>query len=175
MNGRDEAFREFVSIRSASLLRTAFLLTGDHGLAEDLLQTALLKTYRHWRRLDNPHDPAAFVRRVMVTTNISWLRRRQSTERVLDVLPDRPAPDEHEAVGEREQVWRALRTLPPRMRAVIVLRFYEDLSEAETARLLDCSLGTVKSQSSRGLVRLRESLSHGHHDAAEPSSERGAQ
>lgn len=171
VSGRDEAFRDFVSARSASLLRTAFLLTGDRGKAEDLLQTALLKTYRHWRRLDNPHDPAAFVKRVMVTTQISWLRRRQSTERVLDVLPERPARDEHEAVGHREQIWRGLRELPPRMRAVIVLRFYEDLTEAETARVLDCSVGTVKSQSSRGLARLREHLADPDH---EPSPERGA-
>lgn len=156
MGSGDEAFQHFVAHRSAALLRTAFLLTGDRAAAEDLLQTALLKTYRHWRRLDNRDDPVAFVRKVMVTTNVSWLRRRQSTEQVVAVLPERLAPDEHDTVSERDQVWQALRRLPPRMRAVIVLRFYEDLTEAATARLLGCSLGTVKSQTSRGLTRLRE-------------------
>ena len=137
------------------MLRTAYLLTGNHASAEDLLQTALLKTYAHWHRVE---DPAAFTRRVLVTTQTSWLRRLSSTEQPTHDLPDRAAP-ETELYDERKDVMvKALATLPPRMRAAVVLRFYEDLSEAETARLMGCSVGTVKTQTSRGLARLREQL-----------------
>jgi RNA polymerase sigma-70 factor (sigma-E family) len=138
-----------------SLLRTAYLLTGDHGHAEDLVQTALLKTYRHWERVSGRGDPTAYVRRVLVTTQTSWLRRSSSTEQVISAVPDRAADPRYEP---DEELLRALRLLPPRMRAVVVLRFYEDLSEAATAELLGCSAGTVKTQTSRAMARLRELL-----------------
>lgn len=151
----DAAFRQFVLDQRRSLLRTAYLLTGDHGHAEDLVQLALLKTHRHWARVSGRGDPTAYVRRVLVTSHTSWRRRLSSTEQVLETMPDRPA-DPHE---ERdEEMIRALRALPPRMRAVVVLRFYEDRSEAQTAELLGCSVGTVKTQSSRAMTRLRELL-----------------
>lgn len=153
---RDAAFGEFVSRRSTQLLRTAYLLTGDRGHAEDLLQTALLKTYRHWDRLRDKEDPAAFVRRVMATSYAMSWRRRRVAESLTGEPPDRGA--EATDGADRDEMWRALATLPPRMRAVLVLRYWEDLSEVETAAVLDCSLGTVKSQASRGLARLRAQI-----------------
>ena len=154
----DEEFHAFVVARSASLIRTAYLLTGDQGHAEDLLQTALLKTYRHWPRLHAPSNAEAFVRRVMVTSYASWWRRRRPDERSVAELPDRAGNESVGTDGVRDEIWRALATLPPRMRAVLVLRYWEDLSEAETARILNCARGTVKSQASRGLERLRTEL-----------------
>lgn len=151
----DEEFRRFVVDHRRSLLRSAYLLTGDHGHAEDLVQTALLKTYRHWARVSGRGDPTAYVRRVLVTTHTSWWRRLAATEQVLEVMPDLAAEPEQ---LRDDELLRALRTLPPRMRAVVVLRFYEDLSEAQTAELLGCSAGTVKTQTSRAMARLRELL-----------------
>ncbi len=152
----DAGFREFVTRQRSALLLTAYLLTGDHGQAEDLVQTALLKTYRHWTRVAGRGDPSAYVRRVLVTTATSWRRRLSSTEQVVEAVPDRgydDLPPERSAA-----VVRALRDLPPRMRAVVVLRYYEDHSEAVTAELLGCSVGTVKTQASRALSRLRVAL-----------------
>jgi RNA polymerase sigma-70 factor (sigma-E family) len=152
----DTAFREFVVRQRGALLRTAYLLTGDHGHAEDLVQTALVKTYRHWRRISDRGDPTAYVRRVLVTTATSWRRRLLSTEQVMETLPDPAHLDTH---TERDtDVMDALRTLPPRMRAVVVLRYYEDRTEAQTAELLGCSVGTVKTQASRAMARLRTAL-----------------
>jgi RNA polymerase sigma-70 factor (sigma-E family) len=152
----DATFRDFVTRQRGALLRTAWLLTGDHGHAEDLVQTALLKTYRHWSRVSGAGDPIAYVRRVLVTTATSWRRRRMSTEQVMDAVPDAGYEDRY---PERSAVVvAALRDLPPRMRAVVVLRFYEDHSEAVTAQLLGCSVGTVKTQASRAMARLRTAL-----------------
>jgi RNA polymerase sigma-70 factor (sigma-E family) len=151
----DGAFTEFVRTHQPGLLRTAFLLTGDHASAQDLLQTALIKTYGHWQRVE---DPVAFTRRVLVNTRTSWLRRLASTERPMSELPDRAAPETEFYDERRDLMVQALATLPPRMRAAVVLRFYEDLSEAETARVMGCSVGTVKTQTFRGLARLREQL-----------------
>ena len=154
-DGDDAAFRQFVVDQRRSLLRTAFLLTGDHGHAEDLVQLALLKTHRHWGRVSGRGDPTAYVRRVLVTSHTSWRRRLSSTEQVVESVPDGPADPTEE---RNEEMIRALRALPPRMRAVVVLRYYEDRSEASTAALLGCSVGTVKTQSSRALTRLRALL-----------------
>lgn len=153
----DEAgFREFVVRRRSALLRTAYLLTGDDGHAEDLVQTALLKTYRHWDRVAAAEEPLAYVRRVLVTTATSWRRRLLSTEQVMETLPEQA---HHDRYPERTAaVIDALRALPPRMRAVVVLRFYEDQTEVQTAALLGCSVGTVKTQSSRAMARLRAAL-----------------
>ncbi|WP_324273459.1 SigE family RNA polymerase sigma factor [Blastococcus brunescens] len=152
----EAGFREFVVHRRAGLLRTAYLLTGDDGHAEDLVQTALLKTYRHWNRIAAQGEPIAYVRRVLVTTATSWRRRLLSTEQVMDAVPEQAHYDRY---PERSAaVIDALHALPPRMRAVVVLRFYEDLTEAQTAELLGCSVGTVKTQSSRAMTRLRSAL-----------------
>jgi RNA polymerase sigma-70 factor (sigma-E family) len=152
----DDEFAEFVTRWSPALLRVAFLLTSDRGEAEDLLQTALLKTARHWSKLTDHEAAYPYVRRVLVTTHTSWRRRRRVHEVLLDQFPDRPA-SEPTAI-EAGQALQALEQLPPRMRAVVVLRCYEGLSEAETAEALGCSVGSVKSQASRGLARLRELL-----------------
>ncbi len=116
--GKDEErFRDFVVRCSPALLRTAYLLTGDRGHAEDLLQTALLKTYRHWHRLRNKDDPAAFVRRVMATTQAMSWRQRRVDERVAEALPE-PATTQHGQEAADDTMWLALAELPPRMRAV---------------------------------------------------------
>jgi RNA polymerase sigma-70 factor (sigma-E family) len=148
-------FTAFVVARSPSLLRTAFLLTGDDRAAEDLLQTALLSTLRHWRRIRERESLDAFVRRVMVNERRSWFRRRASSEVTVAAVEDRPGPDVHSRVDDAELIRRALLSLPPRQRATLVLRFFDDLAEAEVANILGCSVGTVKSQTSKGLARLR--------------------
>lgn len=154
----EEEFREFVAARSAALLRTAYLLAGDRASAEDLLQTALTKLYLAWKRLGGIEAVEPYARRVLVNTATSWRRRRWHGERPTEVLPERPGPDEHAEAVERTVLWQHVRSLPTRQRAVLVLRFYEDLSEAQTAELLDISPGTVKSQTSRALATLRKQL-----------------
>jgi RNA polymerase sigma-70 factor (sigma-E family) len=143
-------FEAFVAARSSSLLRTAFLLTRDRGRAEDLLQTALGKSWLAWSRIQG--DPEAYTRKVLVNTYATWWRRRWNDERPTQDLPETPYVED---ASTRHDLWTALGHLSRGQRAVIVLRFFEDLSEAETARVLDCSVGTVKSQTSRALARLR--------------------
>ncbi len=152
MAGETE-FDAFVLARSAGLLRTAYLLTGDQQGAEDLLQAALAKAWFAWHRIE--WEPEAYVRRIMATTSASWWRRRWTGETPTSPLPETAAPPEAELTVERQDLWRALRHLPPRQRAVVVLRYLEDRSEAETAHLLDCSTGTVKSQAAKALAKLR--------------------
>ena len=152
-----EAFEALVDARSTSLLRTAYLLTGDWGTAEDLLQTALTKTWFRWHTLRDPQAAEAYVRTVMTRTFATWWRRKWRGEQPTAVLPDVLAHDPYGGVVARDLLRRALAELPPRQRAIVVLRFYEDLSEAQVAEALGCSLGTVKSTVSRALVRLRES------------------
>ena len=154
-----EQFRLFVSTRSSALLRTAYLLTGDYARAEDLLQSALIRAHRHWRRVHDTGEPEAYVRKIIVNLNTDWWRRRSSFEQVVDTATDQAshasAPDAFAEYELRDELWTALRDLPPKMRAALVLRYFEDLTEAQTAHVLDCSVGTVKSQCSRGLERLR--------------------
>ncbi|TFV88078.1 SigE family RNA polymerase sigma factor [Blastococcus sp. CT_GayMR20] len=158
MAARDETgFEDFVAARSADLLRTCVLLTRDRGHAEDLLQTALVKAYRRWGRISRD-DPYPYVRRILVTTAASWRRLRSTQEIVSLPAYDPPGPDPTEAVAERERLAAALATLPARMRTVLVLRYAEDHSEAATAELMGCSVATVKSQTVRGLARLRTVL-----------------
>jgi RNA polymerase sigma-70 factor (sigma-E family) len=152
------AFTEFISARSASLFRTAYLIVGDHQLAQDLLQESLIKTYMAWPRLRDPSKAEAYTRKTIVTTAISWRRRRSFHERPMEVLPDMAVPDPGEAVTTRAWMVTQLRSLPPRQRAAIVLRHYEDLSEAQTAEVMGCSVGAVKSHVSTGLGRLRDRL-----------------
>lgn len=154
----EDEFREFVAARSAALLRTAYLLAGDRATAEDLLQTALTKTYLAWKRLGTIEAVEPYARRVLLNTATSWWRRRWHGERPTEVLPERAVPDRTEEHLERDALWRHVKALPVRQRAVLVLRFYEDLSEAQTAALLDISPGTVKSQTSRALATLRRRL-----------------
>ena len=145
-------FDEFVGTRSGALLRTAYLLTGDRALAEDLLQTVLAKCWFGWGRIDGPPEP--YVRRALVTTYATGWKRRWRSEYPTGELPDTPVPV-GSVVEDRDVLWRALGALPRRQRAVVVLRYYEDLSEAETAAALGISPGTVKSQASRALAALR--------------------
>ncbi len=161
----EDDFREFVVGRSPALLVTAYLLTGDHGLAEDLLQVTLMKAHRHWARVRSSGNPEAYVRRALANQRISWWRRRRVAESDAP-LPDIPAGDDSGRVELRDELWQALRQLPPRTRAVLVLRYWEDVSEAETAEILGCSVGSVKSQGSRGLRRLRAVLAETESDGA---------
>ncbi|MFC3503585.1 SigE family RNA polymerase sigma factor [Micromonospora krabiensis] len=150
-----ETFHEFVVHRSPALSRTAYLLTGDHQLAEDLLQSALARTYRHWSRIRDG-DPEAYVRRTMYHQQVSWWRRRRPVERLEPRPTDRTADDHSDASALRLSVAAALRQLTPRQRAVVVLRFYEDLTEAQVAEALGCSVGTVKRHGHDAIRRLRD-------------------
>ncbi len=151
-------FRDFVAVRSAALHRTAYLLLGDWALAEDLVQASLIKVYLAWHRLD-PAAVEAYTRRVLTNTAIRWHRRKWRGERPTEVLPEIRQPGADPAgCLERQRMWDLIRTLPPRQRAVLVLRFYEDLTEAEIASMLGLSLGTVKSHMSRALHALRARL-----------------
>lgn len=146
-------FDDFVASRSGRLLRTAYLLTRDPELAEDLLQTALTKAWFGWSRIDG--NPEPYVRKILVNTYSSWWRRRWNGESPTEELPEVAGDGHAESAAGSHDLWTALGRLPRRQRAVVVLRYFEDLSEAETARLLDCSVGTVKSQTSKALAKLR--------------------
>jgi RNA polymerase sigma-70 factor (sigma-E family) len=160
MTARDEdSFRNFVLQWWSPLTRTAFLLTGDRGYAEDLVQAALEKTHRKWSRVAAMESPQAYVRKAMVHTAVSWRRRRRVAEVTLLGTDTTVTNDEYVRIEQRQQIVAALRRLPPKMRAVLVLRYFEDLSEQDIADTLGCSVGTVKSQASRGLDRLRAELS----------------
>ncbi|GAA3585225.1 SigE family RNA polymerase sigma factor [Nonomuraea rosea] len=149
-------FTEFVATRSDSLIRLAYVLTGgDQHAAEDLLQTALTKTAGHWRRIRD--SPEAYVRRVMYHEQVGrWRSPRWGRERVVPALPDRATGDRTAEVETRLTLAAALMALPARKRAVLVLRYYEDLSESEVAKIMGCSVGTVRSQTHQAVSRLRE-------------------
>jgi RNA polymerase sigma-70 factor (sigma-E family) len=152
----DSSFEAFVAARGTALLRLARLLCRDPDDAEDVCQTALERAYRSWRRVHATRDPEPYVRRILVNLVISRARRaRLLTFVPLRSVPEPPAPGQPAGVEVRDELMRGLRALPARQRAVLVLRYWEDLSEAEVARLLDCSVGSVKSHASRGLARLR--------------------
>jgi len=152
----DAEFTDFVQAAWPGLFRTAWLLVGDPGLAEDLVQTSLAKTYASWGRVRDLSAARGYARKVMVNTASSWFRKRSwknevPTGELADVGVERDATD-------RVALTDALRQLPPRQRAVVVLRFYEDLSVEQTAEVLSISPGTVKSQASHALEKLRTSL-----------------
>jgi RNA polymerase sigma-70 factor (sigma-E family) len=149
---RDD-FSEFVAARGPALQRTAFLLTGDWGRAEDLLQSVLVKALRHWPRV-SAGSPEAYVRTALARSAVSSWRRRWNGEVPSAALPE-GTRDAWPDVDRRQVIFDALRQLPPRQRAVIVLRFYEDLTETAVAEALGVSVGTVKSQSAKALQRLR--------------------
>lgn len=162
MGTEPAGFREFVFARSPALLRTAWMLTGDGALAEDLLQTALARTWPHWQRIADG-QPEAYVRTVMVRTNSSWRARRWTGERPSsDVLVDagsgRLHPDENARADDRVLLAAALGSLPVGQRQAVVLRFFDDLSVEAVAQIMGCSTGTVKSQTAKGLAKLRAAL-----------------
>ena len=148
-------FDEFVASRGDALWRSAWLLTGDAHLAEDLVQTALGKSFPAFERVSRNGSFEAYVRRVLFTTYVAWWRRRWNGERPTAEVPATAAPEEGSEA--RQDLARALAGLPNGQRAVVVLRYVEDLTEAQTADLLGCSVGTVKSQNARALAALRSS------------------
>jgi RNA polymerase sigma-70 factor (sigma-E family) len=148
------------------MVRLAYGLTGDQGHAEDVAQAAFARAYASWARVTRTGDPDAYVRRIVINENLRRFRKRRVAESLVDAVPDRPggpgrraadAADPADALSDSSALLKALRRLGPRQRAVIVLRFWMDMSEAETAAALNCSVGTVKSQASRALAALRGS------------------
>ena len=154
----EEDFAEFVRARWASLYRLAYLLTASPTAAEDLLQTTLEKAYVKWSRISPTDHPEAYVKRMLVNTLVSGRRRAWIGERPTEVLPEEVGESGEGAVLDRSVLWPLVCALPARQRAVIVLRFYEDLSEADIAVALGCRPGTVKSQSSAAIGSLRRAL-----------------
>jgi RNA polymerase sigma-70 factor (sigma-E family) len=152
---REIDFHEFVTSRGRSLLHSAYLLTGNVADAEDLVQSALAKTYQAWDRIEDRKALDGYVRRAMVNTHISWWRRRKVDEYPTDDIPDRPVADSAVSSEQHDALKRAIERLPHRMRAAVVLRFFEDMTEAEVADVLGVSQGTVKSTVSRAVAKLR--------------------
>jgi len=152
-----EGFAQFVEARRRALLRTAWLLTGDWALAEDLVQTALVRSWPRWERIWGRGDPEMYVRQVMVNTWSGWRRRRWRAEQPSGAVPDGPAGGDLAAEAAlRVAVRGALGLLSDRQRAVLVLRVFDDLSEAQVAEVLGCAVGTVKSTMARAVARLRD-------------------
>ena len=159
---RDADFAAYMAARQPSLLRTAYLLTGDRHTAEDLVQTAFAKLYLSWDRVERRELVDGYVRRILVNEHSSlWRRAFKRREVVSADLPETPAQQARHDDGESAALWAFVQTLPRKQRAVIVLRYYEDLSEAETAEVLGISVGTVKSQASRALAAMRSRV-HDH-------------
>ncbi|MDH6187126.1 RNA polymerase sigma-70 factor (sigma-E family) [Streptomyces sp. CZ24] len=149
-------FETFAAARWPRLLRTAYLLTGDHHEAEDLVQVTLAKLYPAWPRVRDLDEPDAYVRRALVNNNLSRFRKRRVVQLLTPRLPERAQEGGAARTEQRSLLLEALGTLPPRQRAVVVLRYWEDLSEQQAADVLGCSPGNVKSQASRGLRKLRD-------------------
>ncbi|MPZ60243.1 MAG: SigE family RNA polymerase sigma factor [Propionibacteriales bacterium] len=166
MQRRDAEFTEYVAARRTHLRRTAYLMCGDWHTADDLVQTALAKLYVAWPRIHRDVPPDAYVRRILVRANIDESRRPWRRERATEELPESPA-EETFAVEDREQVRAALARLAPGQRTAVVLRYWAGLSVEEVARDMECSIGTVKSQTARAIARLRDQLS-----ALEPTPRR---
>ena len=154
----DEDFADFVGARWASLYRLAYLLAGSPTGAEDLLQTTLEKAYMNWARIGRMEHPEAYVRRMLATTMVSGRRRAWTRERPWGELPDVPEESADAPVLDRSLLWPLVCALPAHQRAVIVLRYYEDLTEAQIAEALGCAPGTVKSRSSAAVAALRRAL-----------------
>ena len=154
---RDAEFTAYLEARQPALLRIAYLLTGNRHQAEDVLQTSLAKLYLSWDKIRDHEQVDAYLRRIMVNENNSlWRKGWKRREYATDVLPDaEPFHDEYDD-GRSAAVWAIVQTLPGRARAVLVLRYYEQLTEAETADALGISVGTVKSQTSKALASLRQ-------------------
>jgi RNA polymerase sigma-70 factor (sigma-E family) len=150
------AFGDYVRNRGGALLRAAQALTGNRADAEDLVQSTLVKTYQSWDSISDPAALDTYVRRIMINTHISGWRRRRVDEYPTDELPDEPTDDQTGDSDLHEVVQRALDRLPRRMRAAVMLRYYDDMSEPEVAAALGVSVGTVKSTVARAVAKLRE-------------------
>ena len=171
--GQDEDFTAFVRAHGPALLRTASLLTGDRGRGEDLVQTALARAYAHWSKVERADVPIAYVRRLLINSHLSWRRLLSSTEQVIETVPDRgDGTDLQASHAATDEMRRALAHLTPRVRTAVVLRYFDDLSEAETAELMGCSRSTVNNHVSRGLAALRGLLAPQEDDYRTPASGR---
>ena len=167
---QDEEFTDFVGAHGPRLLRTAVLLTGDRGRGEDLLQTALARAYGRWGTVRRADDPVAYVRTMLVNGHLSWLRRLSNTEQVVEWFPDSPDRVDLQALhAEADELRTALRELSPRVRTAVVLRYLDDLTEADTARLMGCSVSTVGKHVARGLAVLRTVLDRSPEPPLRPS------
>jgi len=156
VSGEVEGFAQFIEAREQALQRTAWLLTNDWALAQDLVQAALARSWPYWGRIKRGDDPEIYVRRVMVNTWATWRRRKWRAEEPSGVLADRPAGGDMAAdVATRVAVRQVLGALTERQRAVVVLRLFDDLPEAQVAQILGCAAGTVKATMSQALERLR--------------------
>lgn len=162
-DGDRDDYTSFVQSQWTPLFRTAYLLTGDYQLAEDLLQTTLTKVYLAWPKVSRTQHPSAYVRKMLSNQAVSWWRRKASSEvsvREVTVADAVSFRDHGDTVAETHVVWEALSTLAPRQRAVIILRYYEDMSESEIADALGMSSGTVKSTASAARARLSATIGH---------------
>jgi RNA polymerase sigma-70 factor (sigma-E family) len=153
----DAEFRKFMHARWPVMVRLAYALTGDQGHAEDVAQTAFARAYASWPRVSRAGNPEAYVRRIVVNENLNRFRKHRVAERLTGTLPESSIPDATRTSDDRSALIAALQQLGPRQRAVVVLRYWLDLSETEVATALGCSVGTVKSQASRALASLRQS------------------
>jgi RNA polymerase sigma-70 factor (sigma-E family) len=152
-------FDEWVAQRGAALLRFAYLLTRDHARAEEAVQDALIAADSRWTRICRDRDPEAYVRRSIVNADISrWRRFFRRETPTADLVEESSGPDHAETQAEQDAVWMLCATLPTKQRAAVVLRYYEDLPDAEIAEILDCSPATVRSQIHRALATLRTTL-----------------
>ncbi|MCU1388674.1 MAG: polymerase, sigma-24 subunit, subfamily [Ilumatobacteraceae bacterium] len=156
-----QSFEAFVVANSKTLVRCAYLIVGDAGAAQDVTQIALAKVARRWTNVTANGPALPYVRAAVVRTAISWRRRKWHGETPHDILPNGPGIDATSTVDNRDRLRRALAALPRRQRAAVVLRHYLDLDEAATAAALGCSVGTVKSQTAKGLARLRATIDNG--------------
>jgi RNA polymerase sigma-70 factor (sigma-E family) len=155
-------FEEFVVTRGRALIRFAYLLVDDAHLAEDLVQEALVRVHRRWLHIEHSSNPEPYVRTTIVRLALNWRRRRSSGEVALPHLPDRPDPKQPDnEVVERDAIWPMLSALPVMQRAVLVLRYYEDLADADIAAILGCSPATVRVHAFKALNRLRSGLADG--------------
>lgn len=158
----EREFAEFYAATWPRLLRTTYVVAGDRQLAEDALQTAYAKAFASWGRVSRADDPVAYLRKMAVNAALAQHRKAFTRrESPVAVLPDRSAVADDDALLDRDEVWVAVQDLPPRQRAVVVLRYYEDLSERQIADVLRCRPGTVKSQASAALATLRDRLGDG--------------
>jgi RNA polymerase sigma-70 factor (sigma-E family) len=149
------SFDAFVRVNARTLSRTAWLLTGDWAMAEDLMQATMMKVWQNWERIGGQEYVLAYVRRTLVNTFLTWRRRRWHGELPRDVIPEVAVIDRTSDADLRESVRIAMAALPPRQRAVVTLRYFNDLSESDTAKVLRCSVSTVKSQAAKALDKLR--------------------
>ncbi len=165
-----DGFEAYVAAKGQSLLRFAFVLTGNHHLAEDIVQEVLARMHARWRRLDRTDSPDAYVRRAIVREFLSWRRSRKSGEQAMATLPDRPSSqrDASQRLVDRDEVWHWLAGLARSQRAVLILRFYEDLSDDQIAEVLGCAKATVRVHASRGLARLRTVVPDFRHTGVTP-------